>query len=59
LREGHKNIRQILVDDIPRVTATLLTFFTHHEMHAPMGYDKGGKVPVECKHEHIKIAFGV
>jgi hypothetical protein len=28
LKEGHKNTRQILVDDMPRVAAALLTFFT-------------------------------
>jgi hypothetical protein len=31
LKEGHKNTRQILVDDMPRVVAALLTFFTLRE----------------------------
>ena len=28
LKEGHKNTRQIMVDDMPRVAAALRTFFT-------------------------------
>ncbi len=29
LKEGHKNTRQILIDDMPRATSTMQAFFSH------------------------------
>jgi hypothetical protein len=31
MKEGHKNTRQILIDDMPRATATMQSFFSHTE----------------------------
>jgi hypothetical protein len=31
LKEGHKNTRQILIDDMPRATAAMQAFFSHTE----------------------------
>ncbi len=31
LKEGNKNTRQILIDDMPRATTTMQAFFSHTE----------------------------